>query len=206
MNICLFTNSIYDELPAYVLVSDQQKRKYAELHGIDFVSTRLNPRPDSHPVWCKPMLCAWMLQQYDWVVWMDADAMPVNMDFDLAGYLGAVNEPVVMGKDINGYNAGVFAVNWKTREWLLDMDCRRSQYTRRFREQQCMSDSFDRGEMQCHVPSLEIGWNDFLPSLYKRRPDQIDRNVYRKGVSWVLHLPALDNIRRLGILSREAQQ
>ena len=204
MKHCIYTNALYDEMPDYAYVSQRQKEKYAKTHHIDYIQTSLNPRPDSHPVWCKPILCAWLLQQYDWVTWIDVDAMPVNMEFSLPEYLENIKVPVVMGQDLNKWNTGVFSVRKDARDWLLEMDCRRSQYTRRFREQQCMGDSIDKGEIQCHIPPLEIGWNDYLPSLYNRKPYEHDENIYRKGKSWILHLPAVDDTRRFGILSREA--
>lgn len=204
MKICILTNVIYNEPPDYASVSFKAKCLYAGRHGIDFVQSHDNPHPESHPVWCKPTLIANALCSYDWVVWMDADAMTTRLDFDLAEYLSDVEEPLAMGKDINGYNAGVFAVERRARGWMLEIAERRNLrvYQRRFREQQAMEDSIWAGEIKCHVPPLEIGWNDYIPSLYNRT---LDRNVYERGRSWVLHLPAVKDGRRLEIMSDELE-
>lgn len=204
MKILILTNVIYNVLPDYVSVSREAKELYSRRHGIDFVQSHENPHPESHPVWCKPTLVANALCTYDWAVWMDADAMPTNLEFDLAEYLAGVNEPLVMAQDINGFNAGVFAVARRARDWMLDIAERRKLrvYQRRFREQQAMEDSIWAGEVKCHVPALEIGWNDYMPELYNRT---LDRNVYELGRSWVLHLPTVKDGRRLEIMSNELE-
>lgn len=204
MRICILTNVIYNEPPDYVNVSYKAKSLYADRHGIGFVQSHDNPHHESHPVWCKPTLVAHSLESYDWVVWMDADAMPTNLEFDLEKYLSGVEEPLVMGKDINGFNAGVFAVARRARDWMLKIAERRKLrvYQRRFREQQAIEDSIWAGEIKCHVPPLEIGWNDYMPELYNRT---LDRNVYERGRSWVLHLPAVKDGRRLEIMSNELE-
>lgn len=201
-NFCIMTNVIYDRIPQYVQVSDRNKTRYCLRHGITFLNMRVNPRPDSHPVWSKPSLMAWALEQYRWCIWMDADAIPLNLGFDVAGYLSSVEEPVVMGQDINGFNAGVFAVRDDARDWLLKIDSRRKEYTRGFKEQQAMSDSIGAGEVKCHIPPLEIGWNDYIPELYNRT---CDKNIYRRGQSWVLHLPAVKDCDRAYIMQGETQ-
>ena len=204
MRILILTNVIYNEPPDYASVSREAKELYSRKWGIDFTQSHDNPHSESHPVWGKPMLVANALCSYDWVVWMDADAMPTNLEFDLEKYLSGVKEPLVMAKDINGYNAGVFAVARRARDWMLKIAERRNLrvYQRRFREQQAMEDSIWAGEIRCHVPPLEIGWNDYIPSLYNRT---LDRNVYERGRSWVLHLPAANDGRRLEIMSDELE-
>lgn len=204
MEVCILTNCIYNPLPEYVAISDAAKARYCARHNMGWLSLRSNPRPDSHPCWCKPSLLIWALERYEWAIWMDADALPVNQEWSVARYLEGLEEPVVMGKDINGFNAGVFAVRKDARDWLGIIDSRRHlpQYTRRFREQQAMADSIAMGEIACHVPDLAYGWNDYIPELYNRT---CDRNIYRRGESWCLHLPAVKDCDRAYIMQGEAQ-
>ncbi len=202
MDVCVLTNVIYDIIPDYVAVSNRQKAEYCGKHNLGWIPLRVNPHPEAHPCWCKPSLMAWALQQYCWCVWMDADAMPVNMAIDIGSYLADVAEPVVMSKDINGFNAGVLAVRCDARDWLIEIDKRRvlPQYQRRFREQQAMADSINSGEVKCHIPPLNIGWNDYIQELYHR---SCDPNIYRRGESWCLHLPAVRDDKRLEIMRGE---
>lgn len=199
MDACILTNTIYKNEPAYVGISDRAKREYCSRHGMDFLHLHANPHPESHPCWSKPSLLAWALMQYEWVVWMDADAMPTNYGVNIVEYLQGVKEPVVMAQDINGFNAGVIGLRRDAREWLLAIDERRHypQYTIRFREQQAMADSINAGEMACHIPPLDLGFNDYMPWLYNRT---VDRNIFRRGVSWCLHLPAVNDDSRRGIM------
>lgn len=198
MDVALMTNCIYSQMPEYARLTDTQKAIYCRKNGLSWLCMRSNPRPDSHPVWGKPFLIAWALEQYDWCVWMDADAVPVKMDFDLEDFLAEVDKPLVMARDINGWNAGVFAVRRDAKWWLHEIDSRRHRYTRGFREQQAISDSIAAGEIEVFEPPREIGWNDYLPILYNRHGDP---NVFEQGRSWCLHLPAVKDARRAEIFA-----
>lgn len=200
MKIAIVTNAIYKPLPRYVRLADEQKRRYCDKWGLDYVRKTENPHPDLHPVWCKPSVLLSLIDRYDWLVWMDCDAMPTNFDFDLAGFLAGVGERVVMIRDINGWNNGVFSLPCTSagRRWLEDVEshCRDARYQRGFREQQAMADSF-AGEWGWLVeePPERIGWNDYMAALYHREGD---RNVWSER-SWVLHLPAVGNDERANI-------
>lgn len=197
MKIAILTNAVYSGgLPEYFKLTDRSKAAYCARWGFSWMSLRADPRPDSHPVWAKPILMVEALEHHDWCVWIDGDAGITNQDFDLEGVLAASPAPIVMAEDINGYNAGVFAARKDARGWLKTIDARRGAYTRRFREQQAMSDSIKDGEMACWIPPLAIGWNAYIPSLYNR---DIDQNVWSEGRSWILHLPAVNDDKRLEI-------
>lgn len=197
MKIAILTNAVYKGgLPEYFKLTDRSKAAYCARWGFSWMSLRADPRPDSHPVWAKPILMVEALEHHDWCVWIDGDAGITNQDFDLEGVLAASPAPIVMAEDINGYNAGVFAARKDAQNWLKTIDARRGAYTRRFREQQAMSDSIRAGEMACLIPPLAIGWNDYMPSLYGR---DIDKNVWSEGRSWILHLPAVDDAKRADI-------
>ena len=189
MKIAIATNCIYDSEPEYVKYTDRYKREYCEKWGIDYLRTSDNPLPSFHAVWSKIPIVMDELKIYDWVVWMDADAATVGMEFDVASYLSGLDDKVVMQKDKLNWNAGVFAVSngARTGQWLEKIYEMRTvpKYNRGWREQQAMIDSFKSGwEDVVEVPPKGIGWNSYL-SIYGRDDDP---NLYGDG-HWCLHIP-----------------
>ena len=196
MKIAIATNCIYGSEPEYVKYTDRYKMQYCEKWGIDYLRTSDNPLPSLHAVWSKIPIVMDELKRYDWVVWMDADATTVGMEFDIASYLSGLDDKVVMQKDKLNWNAGVFAVSngKRTRQWLEKIYEMRTvpKYSRGWREQQAMIDSFKSGWGDIvEVPPKGIGWNSYL-SIYGRDDDP---NLYGDG-HWCLHIPGKpDSIR-----------
>ena len=196
MKIAIATNCIYGSEPEYVKYTDRYKMQYCEKCGIDYLRTSDNPLPRLHAVWSKIPIVMDELKRYDWVVWMDADATTVGMEFDIASYLYGLDDKVVMQKDKLNWNAGVFAVSngARTRKWLEKIYEMRTvpKYNRGWREQQAMIDSFKSGWGDVvEVPPKGIGWNSYL-SIYGRDDDP---NLYEDG-HWCLHIPGKpDSIR-----------
>lgn len=196
MKIAIATNCIYGSEPEYIKYTDRHKREYCEKWGIDYLRTSDNPLPSLHAVWSKIPIVMDELKGYDWVVWMDADATTVGMEFDIASYLSGLDDKVVMQKDKLNWNAGVFAVSngARTGQWLEKIYEMRTvpKYNRGWREQQAMIDSFKSGwGFVVEVPPKGIGWNSYLP-IYGRDDDP---NLYENG-HWCLHIPGKhDSIR-----------
>ena len=78
----------------YVNITDSLKAYYCKLHdNVDFICSKENPHPGRDPHFCKfSMLLYAFLKGYDWAIWMDADAAPVNMSFDIADYLSKCDQ------------------------------------------------------------------------------------------------------------------
>ena len=196
MKIAIATNCIYDQEPEYIKYTDRYKKQYCEKWKIDYLRTSDNPLPSLHAVWSKIPIVMDELKGYDWVVWMDADATTVGMEFDIASYLSGLDDKVVMQKDKLNWNAGVFAVSngARTGQWLDKIYEMRTvpKYSRGWREQQAMIDSFKSGWGDVvEVPPKSIGWNSYLP-IYGRNDDP---NLYEDG-HWCLHIPGKqDSIR-----------
>jgi hypothetical protein len=108
-----------------------------------------------------------------------------------------------MLKDINGWNAGVFAVanTGKCIEWLKFIDSMHAEarYQRGFWEQQAMSDSFatERWKSIVEQPPKEFGFNCYLP-IYSRDGDP---NLFFND-AFCLHLPACSDALRAKIFSK----
>lgn len=65
------------------------KLRYCEQHGIPFVQHCGSLDPDRHPSWSKLLQVRKLLDDYEWVWWMDADAEFLRYDVPPAWYMPA---------------------------------------------------------------------------------------------------------------------
>lgn len=98
MKIAMICNSLYDKRPAWLATTERLKKQYCEKWGWDCLLLNENPHPDLHPVWSKPRVMLDRIDKYDWLVWMDADAMPVNMNIDIAAYLSTLTNDATISE------------------------------------------------------------------------------------------------------------
>ena len=198
MKIAMLTNALYGSMPDWVAFTDLLKCRYCGAYGIDYVRTAANPHPELRPEWQKPkVILDAMKAGHDWIIWMDCDAAPINIGYDVRPYLAGVGDHVVMMKDIMGWNSGVFALPNTTRgrRWMTLIESMRNdkRYHQGVYEQTAIAETFDMDEWRDFVvePPREIGWNNYL-ELYGQRGDP---NLFRVG-HWTLHVPAgSDQIR-----------
>lgn len=191
----------------FVSASNELKRLYCERHGYRWIFSSDNPRPDISAQWAKFSIILHAFREHgaDWAVWMDADAAPVKMDFDLEAFLSTMpSDKIVMCRDILGWNSGVFAVPNCPRavEWLemLDGDKtvkRFDPYPRQypFKDQDAIKVSFESGYADFVVePPKEIGWNNY-DRIYAKYSNGMP-NEFEEGKHWCLHIPGFYNAHR----------
>lgn len=170
----------------YARLSDKSKQKYCDKYGYKYFlhTERMSPQ-FNHPTWEKMKIMLSHFDGFDYVMWMDADSIISNMDFNVSELFN--DKVIYMSKDINGYNAGIFAVKVCNvgKSFLEEVD---SSYTVfkniRFKEQACMSRLMDTKYKQyvCQVPAKK--WNCY-DDVYMRKID----NIFEDG-DFILHLPA----------------
>jgi len=210
MKIAICTCGVYNPpLPPhfdYVSVTDELKARYCKKFGHTYLSSKENPQEDKDAHWVKFPLLLYALgkMDFDWAVWMDCDAAPVNFDVDIAGLLAGMDpNKVVIRKDILGWNSGVFAVpnTSKAIQWLLSLDSDQTYKTFEkapFFDQDAIAASFKHPDY-CdfyQFPSENFGFNQF-DDIYQYYSVPIP-NEYIPGKSWCLHVPGYgDAYRRL---------
>lgn len=85
---------------------------YCSRMGYQFVRYEHFPDPNRSPQWNKTRICQQELRDCDWLVWMDADAIPVT-DFELGPLLKAHaddGKELVISSDDNGLCYGVYCI------------------------------------------------------------------------------------------------
>lgn len=189
----------------YAEVTDALKKMYAKRHApdVEYLYSNENPHEGRDPHFCKfGMLIYALTQGYDWAVWMDADAAPVNMEKSVVDFLSSIDQTkMVMCKDINGWNSGVFAVpnTERSMQWLAMLDSQ--EVHDHFKEaptwdQEAIIQSIGLDEFKDFVqePPSDFGWNDYEP-IYKYYGHHPVPNVYGFD-SWVLHIPGYGDVYR----------
>lgn len=116
--VSLYTN----EIKEIVALTAANQKAYANKWGYDYYlfCGRLSER---HPAWDKILATKNMLKNYDWVLWIDSDAIFTKFDKKLEDYIRP-GYSGVFGPDPNGniyVNTGVFLLqNCKWSNLILD--------------------------------------------------------------------------------------
>jgi hypothetical protein len=123
------------EIARMAELTNPSKRAYCERWGYDFACVEGTLDPDRPPAWSKVLLVRRLLDQYDWVFWLDADALIMNPDVALESLLDPRYSLILVkqpGPDPFGnlhLNTGSFFA--RSDEWskgLMDDLYRQSQF------------------------------------------------------------------------------
>lgn len=192
MKITIVTNALYKNPPKCLEWTDELKRRYCDKHGMTYMRLSDNPLPKFHPHFSK-FHCiekAFNETNCDWVVWMDHDAAPVNMDDDLRDWLATKPKKVIMLKDALGWNAGVFCVPncVRTASWLswLQREENIVRFSSGYHDQDEMAYTFTT-DFRDFV--LEDGYEFGLNNYDDIYPHKDKPNLFVDGESWCLHIP-----------------
>lgn len=83
--VITYFNDAYSELGK---ITTSVMFSYCQHHGYDFICGRdENAAKGRSPLWSKIPLLTNNLSNYDWVVWIDSDAMPVNFSHKLEDFI-----------------------------------------------------------------------------------------------------------------------
>lgn len=67
--------------------TDSTKKKYSDLHKIDFISETISADYDRHPAWYKIKLVLKLFDKYDTIMYIDSDAGFVSYDSSVNDYI-----------------------------------------------------------------------------------------------------------------------
>lgn len=92
---------------------------YARRHGFHFECVRERLAQGRHPAWSKILALLPLLEsgRFDWVFWVDADAVILNPTIDIRSLLPQ-GKDLLFATDFNGLCAGVFAA--RACSWTVD--------------------------------------------------------------------------------------
>lgn len=95
------------EISDYGDVSLASKQAYAARWGFSLITVRGTLDPSRPPSWSKILLCKRMLDSFEWLWWLDADAGITNLDIDVRKHCEETTD-LIATRDANGLNCGSF--------------------------------------------------------------------------------------------------
>lgn len=137
------------EIESYSEYTSLQNRKWCDIHGYDFyLFDQKHPKVKDLPInFSKIQYTLDLLPGYDYVMYIDADAMVHKIDYDIRNLIGYYNRSVLFGEDCfsskdcskpGRINSGVFIVqnNWAgkmiMKKWLSASRGRCRDYVNKF--------------------------------------------------------------------------
>jgi len=94
--------------------------QYCDRHGYTYIRYRELIDPNLIPTWNKLIAVRNELQKFNWVLWLDADALIVNPTHRIEDVIGSVEDgkEMLFSSDDQGLCAGVFFA--KNTPWVTD--------------------------------------------------------------------------------------
>jgi hypothetical protein len=117
LNIKLVTlfDAAFAEIGSLSLVAME---RYCAHKGYAIHAYRHLPDPSRSPQWNKIRVCQQELATCDWLLWMDADAMPVNLNFKVELLIESCQgKDFIISRDENEVCTGIFLV--RNCEWSV---------------------------------------------------------------------------------------
>ena len=116
-DIAVVTMAIGSGYSKSVQLSIENKRKYCELHGYDFVMAEESLDPSRPPAWSKIQLLSKLMGGgggYKWIFWTDADSLIMNFAVSVEDLIDD-RYNLIISQDFNAINSGEFLI--KNCEW-----------------------------------------------------------------------------------------
>ena len=76
-----------DNIRRLAELTNPGKQDYCKKWGYDFVCQEGSLDPDRPPAWSKILLLRKLLDKYDWLFWLDADAMIMNPEIPMDRFI-----------------------------------------------------------------------------------------------------------------------
>lgn len=208
MKVAICSSGVFDlsKHEDYVSITNRIKLEYCNKYdNIDFLWSNENMHIERDPHFARFSLLLYALSKgYDWAVWMDCDAAPVNFEKDISQWLMSYpNDKVIIQTDVLGLNSGVIAVpnNPKCIDWLLYLDSEdiyNKYKNSKWFDQDAIIDSLkeDCWSDLLIAPDKQFGFNHF-ENLYKWYDKENLKcpNAFKYG-DFCLHIAGYPNTYR----------
>ncbi|MBI1840103.1 MAG: hypothetical protein HYR88_04545 [Verrucomicrobia bacterium] len=110
-----------DAMTPVASITGKRLRRYADRHDYPLVRYSASLDPSRHPSWSKVLAVrnAMMSRQSPWVMWVDADAVVMDLEFPASRLIEKTRANLVCTEDQNGLNMGVFLI--RNCEWSFSL-------------------------------------------------------------------------------------
>jgi hypothetical protein len=184
---CAIVSLHTPDIKDYADITAASKENYCKKWGVDFINytEKFDDRP---PAFSKVVALIKNIGNYDILLWIDADAMITDMDFDLFAELIKRKEKILLTKDNGGINTGVFAVKKWAKNYLKKWDS--------------MSPAFESHPWWDQAAFISLYNSD---KKLKNKVGFLNKTVYNsyinEGVGVILHSPGTSKRERINLFS-----
>lgn len=200
MEIVMAATSSYSEILA---INEPLVHKYANRHNLGFNFVKIPDDYERPFSWFKIEVLMYELMYEDYVLWLDADTLIINQEFDINSIL-EIDKLLYVAEDINGMNCGVMM--WKgctaSIDFLKQVWTKTEYLNHIWWEQaaihELVKDNY--GDIKSRIKYMPQNiWNAYdytTLGLPGTQPGQADRS------SFVMHFPAMSVTRRINHMKK----
>lgn len=183
-------------------LSADKNREYAERHGYDIRFNHEDLR--SHYFFHKFHLLTEVLPNYDYVLWVDADAFVVRHDLPAEIFFPQGDAIMSACIDNEYLNTGIFVIKNDLRSLEL---CRRvttigPQLNHPFPDAKVIADYFEEEPQAFHRITPQKSFNAYKYELYAHRTAPNPDGEFELGYSFAIHFPGMPLVDRVAAYHR----
>lgn len=182
----------------YVKYTNITKQKFSDLNkNINFIFINDIILKDKHPVWSKIPAILQIIDNYDYVIWIDDDALICNFNFDCEKYFDDYD--IYYTNDNFGLNFGVFAIKNSEigKKFLNEILNHYEEFKNNdLKEQDCAKFLLSTDNFKSYAKELPANiWNAYLKIYNYYTPNNLVQND-----TFIIHLPGTPEIIRNHII------
>lgn len=148
-------------------ITESINRQYCKKQSYDFICEHQIIDKNRHPAWSKIILIQRIIDKYDWILWIDADAVFHNFDIPVKNFIDN-NFDLIIGEDFKNHkigrkiNSGVllFKKSLWSKNFLQEIYKYPANYY--FNEQGAICDLINKNDNINHIKILEFGTINFI--------------------------------------------
>ena len=196
--------SLYDENYKHIgQYSDWNKFSYARKHKYDLYLYH-NTLDDTRPTpWSKIIALQNHLQDYEWIMWSDADSLIMNPDIPLENFIDTNYDIIIAQTAADGINTGSFLV--KNSAWsyqFLKQVYRQEQFRNNsLWENKAFIYLYEKDtSIRDHVKIVPMRtFNSLSPALEAHFPDVYKQDVYKES-DFIIHFAGIPGDQRVALM------
>jgi len=184
----------------------KSQKRYSQRHGYDFIYQKTSLDPSRTPNWSKIRLVQSLLPKYDWVLWLDADLIIMDLEKPLTNWIDPNYSLIICEEVIGGLNSGVFCIKDTPlmNQFLTEVYGRANRTSRPDSDQTSLREVLDRGpHYQSETKILpQKTINSFAPEAVLHETIDFLPGTYTPG-DFLVHFPSMRDPVKLAFLMKK---
>lgn len=203
MNI-LVLSAYTDNIKDYGELTSNNHLKYSNKHNYDYISVTTGFYENINPAWSKIKFITEHISTYDYVFWIDADALIMRYDIELESFLEHYTQYDMIfnlehwwsTNNFTKFNTGLFFIkNTAFSLSFLDEVIKQKNATLRWLEQSAIWNLYNDNYLDSLYKIKIFPWTTFN-SFYHNVGNDSETKVYTKG-DFICHFAGVSNNDRI---------